>query len=192
MPFLEEFSTICCDQHKGFSIVNEADVFLEFFCFFYDPMGVGNLISDSSDFLFHLEYLEFLSSHTFEHSLQNFEHYFASICNECNWAVVEHSLALLTGVQPWWIQGIRRGDNVGEQDTIKLKIQDQIRSVVQSCPTLCNPMNRSMPGLPVHHQLLEFTQTHIHRVSDAIQPSYPLSSPSPPAPNPSQHQSLFQ
>jgi len=56
----------------------------------------------------------------------------------------------------------------------------------------CNPMNRSTPGLPVHHQLLEFTQTHVHRVSDAIQPSHPLSSPSPPAPNPSQHQSLFQ
>ena len=57
---------------------------------------------------------------------------------------------------------------------------------------LCNPMNRSMPGLPVNHQLPEFTQTHIHRVSDAIQPSHPVSSPSPPAPNPSQHQSLFQ
>ena len=69
---------------------------------------------------------------------------------------------------------------------------DQIRSVTQSCPTLCDPMNRSMPGLPVHHQLPEFTQTHVHRVSDAIQPSHPLSSPSPPAPNPSQHQSLFQ
>ena len=69
---------------------------------------------------------------------------------------------------------------------------DQIRSVTQSCPTLCNPMNRSMPGLPVHHQLPEFTETHVHRVSDAIQPSHPLSSPSPLAPNPSQHQSLFQ
>ena len=69
---------------------------------------------------------------------------------------------------------------------------DQIRSVAQSCPTPCDPMNRSMPGLPVHHQLPEFTQTHIHRVSDAIQPSHPLSSPSPPAPNPSRHQSLFQ
>ena len=68
----------------------------------------------------------------------------------------------------------------------------QTRSVAQSCPTLCNPMNRSMPGLPVHHQLPEFTETHVHRVSDAIQPSHPLSSPSPPAPNPSQHQSLFQ
>ena len=63
-------------------------------------------------------------------------------------------------------------------------------SVTQSCPTLCDPMNRSTPGLPVHHQLSEFTQTHIHRVSDAIQPSHPLSSPSPPAPSPSQHQSF--
>ncbi|XDA75027.1 hypothetical protein R6Z07F_005254 [Ovis aries] len=68
----------------------------------------------------------------------------------------------------------------------------QFSSVTQSCPTLCDPMNRSTPGLPVHHQLPEFTQTHIHRVSDAIQSSHPLSSPSPPAPNPSQHQSLFQ
>ena len=65
-------------------------------------------------------------------------------------------------------------------------------SVAQSCPTLCDPMNRSMPGLSVHHKLPEFTQTHVHWVSDAIQPSHPLSSPSPPAPNPSQHQGLFQ
>ena len=61
----------------------------------------------------------------------------------------------------------------------------QFSSVAQSCPTLCDPMNRSMPSLPVHHQLPEFTQTHVHRVSDAIQPSHPLSSPFPPAPNPS-------
>ena len=65
-------------------------------------------------------------------------------------------------------------------------------SVAQSCPTLWDPMNRSTPGLPVHHQLSEFTQTHAHRVGDAIQSSHPLSSPSPPAPNPSQHQGLFQ
>ena len=68
----------------------------------------------------------------------------------------------------------------------------QIRSVTQSCPTLCDPMNPSTPGLPVHHQLPEFTQTHVHCVGDAIQPSHPLSCPSPPAPNPFQHQSLFQ
>ena len=65
-------------------------------------------------------------------------------------------------------------------------------SLTQSCPILCDPMNHSTPGLPVHHQLLEFTQTHVHRVSDAIQSSHPLSSPPPPAPNPSQHQGLFQ
>ena len=68
----------------------------------------------------------------------------------------------------------------------------QFSSVTQSCPTLCHPMNRSTPGLPVHHQLPEFTQIHVHRVGDAIQPPHPLLSPSPPAPNPSQHQGLFQ
>ena len=68
----------------------------------------------------------------------------------------------------------------------------QFCSVTQLCPTLCDPMNRIMPGLPVHHKLPELTQTHVHQVSGAIQPSHPLSSPSPPAPNPSQHQSLFQ
>ena len=68
----------------------------------------------------------------------------------------------------------------------------QFSSVAQSCPTLCDPMNCSTPGLPVHHQLPEFTQTYIHWVSDAIQSSHPLSSPYPPAPNPSQHQGLFQ
>ena len=65
---------------------------------------------------------------------------------------------------------------------------NQFSSVAQSCLTLCNPMNHSMPGLPVHHKLPELTQTHAHRVGDAIQPSHPLSSSSPPASNPSQHQ----
>ena len=69
----------------------------------------------------------------------------------------------------------------------------QFSSVTQSCPTLYDPMNHGTPGLPVHHQLPEFTQTHVHRVGDAIQPSHALLlSPSPPAPNPSQHQGLFQ
>ena len=75
---------------------------------------------------------------------------------------------------------------------LNISVSDQIRSVAQSCPTLYDPMNHSTPGLPVHHQLPEFTETHIHGVSDAIKPSHPRSSPSPPAPNPSQHQSLFQ
>ena len=72
------------------------------------------------------------------------------------------------------------------------KPQVQFSSLAQSRPTLCDPMKCSTPGLPVHHQLLEFTQTHVHQVGDAIQPSHPLSSPFPPASNPSQHQSLFQ
>ena len=71
-------------------------------------------------------------------------------------------------------------------------IKYQFSLVAQLCPTLCDLMNHSTPGFPVYHHLPEFSQTHVHRVSDAIQPSHPLSSPSPPAPNPSQHQSLSQ
>ena len=84
------------------------------------------------------------------------------------------------------------GPNITTNVILYIFSSFQFSSVAQSCPTLCDPMNRSTPGLPVHHQLPEFTQTHVHRVGDAIQPSHPLSSPSPPAPNPSQHQSLFQ
>ena len=76
--------------------------------------------------------------------------------------------------------------------TTLFQVNIQFSSVTQSCPTLCDPMNHSMPGLPVYHQLPEFTQTHVHQVGDSIQPSQPLSSPSPPAPNPSQHQCLCQ
>ena len=93
-----------------------------------------------------------------------------------------------------------------ESKNVGLKLNTQKTKIMASGPIqfsfssvqslshvrLCNPMNRSMPGLPVHHQLPEFTQTHAHRVGDAIQPSHPLSSPSPPAPNRSQHQGLFQ
>ena len=94
-----------------------------------------------------------------------------------------------------------RGRGTGRENALSTLLWDaqertptcpHFSSVAQSCPTFCNPMNRRTPGLPVHHQLPEFTQTHVHRVSDAIQPAHPLSSPSPPAPNPSQHQSLFQ
>ena len=73
-----------------------------------------------------------------------------------------------------------------------ISLSVQFSSVTQLCPTLCDPVNLSTPGLPLHHQLPEFTQTHVHWVSDAIHTSHPLSSPSPPAHNPSQHQSLFQ
>ena len=77
-------------------------------------------------------------------------------------------------------------------DSLPTELSVQFSSIAQLCLTPCDPLNCSTPGLPVHHQLPEFTQTHVHRVSDAIQPSLPLSSPSPPAPNASQHQSLFQ
>ena len=89
--------------------------------------------------------------------------------------------------QPCLVPDLR--GNVFSFSPLRIMFSVQFSSVTQSCPTLCDPMNCSMPGLPVHHQLLEFTQTHVHRVSDAIQP---LSSPSPPAPNPSWLQSLFQ
>ena len=87
-----------------------------------------------------------------------------------------------------------------EKAALKLNVQKtkimasgpiQFSSVAQSCPTLCDPMNCGTPGLPVHHQLPESTQTHVHQVGDVIQPSHPLSSPSPPAFNPSQHQGHF-
>jgi len=91
---------------------------------------------------------------------------------------------------------VRIGRNMETAENRLMRTEEvsahQFSSVAQSCPILCDPMNHSTPGLPVHHQLQEFTQTQVHRVSDAIQPSHPLSSPSPPDPNPSQHQSLFQ
>ena len=81
--------------------------------------------------------------------------------------------------------------NLRVQVSATFPVSVQFSSVAQPCPTLCNPMNCSTPGLPVHHQLPEFTQTHVHWVSDAIQSSHPLSFPSLPDPNPSQHQGLF-
>ena len=88
--------------------------------------------------------------------------------------------------QTFGLCGRRRG-----WDDLRGSVQP-VGSVAQSCPTLSDPMNCSTPGLPSHHKLLEFTQTHAHQIGDAIQPSHPLSSPSPPAPNPSQHHGLFQ
>ena len=85
---------------------------------------------------------------------------------------------------------LKKGRTITKVNPSLLSVQ--FSSVTQLCPILCDPMNRSTPGLPVHHHLPEFTQTHVHRVHDAIQPSHPRSSPSSSAPNPSQHQSLFQ
>ena len=124
-----------------------------------------------------------------------------------------HSLGLQTSLWAYWYCGWGKGQIRGSETSRRLfsfwqelmgpdlggmgkseseQKVSQFSSAAQSCLTLCDPMNHSTPGLPVHHQLPEFTQTHIHRVGDAIQPSHPRSSPSPPAPNPYQHQSLFQ
>ena len=118
-----------------------------------------------------------------------------------------------THTEQWWFKKFCKGDeSLGDEeysrcpsevnkdqlgamikaDPVTTTSSVQFSSVAQSCQTLCNPMKSSMPGLPVHHHLPEFTQIHVHRVSDAIQPSHPLSSPTPPAPNPSQHQGLYQ
>ena len=85
-----------------------------------------------------------------------------------------------------------RYNHTGRVCSCMLRHSIQFSPVAQSCPILCDPVNCSTPGLPVHHQLLESTQTHVHRVGDAIQPSHPLSSPSPPAPNLSKHQGLIK
>ena len=103
------------------------------------------------------------------------------------------TLRPLCGSAPWELGPVQlltaKPQARGSQASFEFS---QFSSVTQSCPTLCDPMNCSTPGLPVHHQLPEFTQTHVHRVGDAIQPSHPLSSPSPPALNLSQHQGLFK
>ena len=87
---------------------------------------------------------------------------------------------------------LRSGGRQRSELSPLLSSSAQFSSVTQSCLTLCKPMDCSMPGFPVHHQLLELTQVHVHLVNDAFQPSHPLSSPSPPAFNLSQHQGLFQ
>ena len=91
---------------------------------------------------------------------------------------------------PWTAR--RSNQSILKEISPGCSLEVQFSSVAQSCLSLCNPMNCSTPGLPVHHQLPEFIQTHVHQVGDAIQPSHPLSSPSPTVPSPSQHQSLFQ
>ena len=97
---------------------------------------------------------------------------------------------LLMNIHYWFPLGLTSLISLQSKGLSRVFSTVQFSSVAQSCPTLCDPMNCSTPGLPVHHQLPEFTQTHVPRVSDAIQPSHPLSSPSPPAFNLSQHQGL--
>ena len=141
---------------------------------------------------------EHISGKRMHNSQQTFKDIYdlRNIRNKKNLFTPQDALFSLTTLQLNWLIAFHRQ---GRQCLLPIKplctcvlSSVQFSLVAQSCPTLCNPMNRSTPGLPVHHQLPEFTQTHVHRVSNAIQPSHPLSSPSPPAPNPSQHQSLFQ
>ena len=131
---------------------------------------------------------------------------FKTVCNEVQmFAVKKEKKMCYAGNSTWCYVAAWMGREFGGKwirvyvwlslYAVHLKLSQHCQltiSSVQSCPTLCDHINRSMPGLPVHHQLPEYTQTHVHQVGDAIQPSHPLSSPSPPAPNPPQHQGLFQ
>ena len=119
-------------------------------------------------------------------SLKDFEHYFTIMWNECNFVAVW----ILFGISLLWPQIM--SSLLQNSDLKKVGETTVLFSSVQSRPTLCDPMNHSVPGLPVHHQLPESTQTHVHWVGDAIQPSHPLSSPSPLAFSLSQHQGLFK
>ena len=134
---------------------------------------------------------------------RSFELLFVSFGSACTHAsrVYFPLLAIKTAVTRNCNIGLSTASNFCSGETELRKLQTsltilpcvvQFSSVTQSRLTLCDPMNCSTPDLPVHHQLPEFTQIHVHQVGDAIQPSHPLLSPSPPAPNPSQHQGLFQ
>ena len=117
-----------------------------------------------------------------------------SFIPHCESAISIHmsSLLILPPIPPPHPTPLGWASSVIQQFPTGYLFSIQFSSVAQSFPTLCDPMIHSTPGLPVHHQLTEFTQTHVHQVSNAIEPSHPLSSPSPLAPNPSQHQGLFQ
>ena len=110
-----------------------------------------------------------------------------------DWMKVTTHISLVA-YSPRTTAGPRKSQKVEGSSTSSQELESGQFSSVQSlsCVQLCNPMNHSTSGHPVHHQLLEFTQTHVHWVGDAIQPSHPLLSPSPPVPNPSQHQGLFK
>ena len=113
----------------------------------------------------------------------------ASLARSCSMTSVASVEETTPAAQRWLEPSIKKG-NVREPPSTDLN--KTFSSVTQSCPTLCDPMDCNTLGLPVYHQLPEFTQTHVHWVGDAIQPSHPLSSPSPPAFDLSQRQGLFQ
>ena len=112
----------------------------------------------------------------------------------CSTSAINGMICGTMKLQYWQPEVFRKALSLSLYETLQRMVASsvQLSSVAQSCPTLGDPMNHSMPGLPVHHQLPEFTQTHVQWVGDAIQPSHPLSSPSPPALNLSQQQGLFK
>ena len=117
-----------------------------------------------------------------------------SFSNAWKWKVKVKSLSCVQLLLTPWTAAYQAPPSMGfsrQEYWSGLPLPSSVHFSCSVMPALCEPMNRSTPGLPVHHQLPEFTQTHIHRLSDAIQPSHPLLSPSPPAPNPSQHLSLI-
>ena len=127
-------------------------------------------------------------------SLETWENSMLIICwrNKENWGIRGGTRHLRNDTFVFWEMNFTTSFFFFFTTSFNSTTVGQFSLVAQSCPTLCDPMNRSTPGLPVHHHLLEFTHTHVHQVGDVIQPSHPLSSPSPPAHNPSQHQGLFQ
>ena len=165
---------------------------------YLNPLVCGFLPVSSKYLSDHSYRITFLSDHS-QDQLVHLVVQSSSYINMSLWFIHEGHVSLVRvellreGI-PLIDQGFPGGSGGKESacNTGDLGSVPQFCSVAQSCPTLCDPMDCSTPGLPVHHQLPESTQTHVHRVSDAIQTSHPLLSPSPLAPNPSQHQGLFQ
>ena len=112
--------------------------------------------------------------------------------NYCTIALISHTSKVMLKILQARLQQYMNSELTNVQAGFRKGRGVHFNSVAQSCLILCNPVNCSTSGLLAHHQIPEFTQTHVHWVGDAIEPSHPLSSPSPSAPNPSQHQSLFQ
>ena len=105
---------------------------------------------------------------------------------------MKETIVKINKTKSWFFEKINKIISTSFNGKNNIFYPNPVSSVAQLCLTLCDPMDCSVPGLPVHHQLAEFTQTHVHRVGDAIQPSQHLSSPSSPAFNLSQHQGSFQ
>ena len=174
---LQAYFEVRCDL--WFDLVNKIWVQLSF-----PGRSIYKLVHD---FLWSVSQLQQLEKHALMWRCQQFEEGWNAESPHAGWLPWRAAQTLQQTLWDW--QKLCQATEISAFMTL---VSVQFSSVTQSCPTFCDPMNRSTPGLPVHHHLPEFTQTHVHWVHDAIQSSHPRSSPSPPAPNPSQHQSLFQ